>query len=233
MGVVDELRRRVEDELERCAVGRDHPFHRALVAGDLGRPELVELARQQWLFHVRFPAVLAALAAGCGDPQLRAPILTDAYEQDTGAVSGTGSRLQLWRAVASTWGVADQDLDEARALPTTDAMLAIQDWVARRPFVEAYVGIQIGVYAESAPHMPARRRAMEDAYRVVAPGLDYFAARAVADPVGESLEPIEPMVTSASIAPAAAALRLVLHARWSYFDGIAAASGWRERAASQ
>ncbi len=219
MAGLDELRRRVDAELDRCAVGRDNPAHRALVAGELGGEALRELACQQWAFHAGFPKVLAALAAGCDDRALRARILADAHDQETGALSGH-SRLDLWAAVAASWGLGARELEAAPMLPTTEAMLTIQESVARRPFPEAWIGIQIGVYGESAPHMEARRRAMERHYGVTGTSLDYFGLQAADDIVGTLLEPVAPLLADGGIDRALAALRLVLHARWNYFSGI-------------
>jgi len=60
-------------------------------------------------------------------------------------------------------------------------MLTIQESVARRPLPEAWVGTQIGVYGESAPHMEARCRAMERHYGVTGAGLDDFGLEAAED----------------------------------------------------
>ncbi len=228
MAGVDDLRRRVVEELDRCAVGRDNRVHRALVAGELPPAVLHELARQQWLFHAAFPGILAALAAGCPDPPLRARILADAYEQETGALSGVGGRLELWEAVCACWGIGSDELRAARPLPTTEAMLALQASVARRPFVEAYVGLEVGVYGESAPHMAARRAAMERQYGVSGSGLDYFSAQTVEDQLAALLEPIGPLLREEAVEPALAALRLVLHGRWNYFTGIGCAASGRD-----
>lgn len=222
MAVIEELRSRVAAELDSCAVGRDHPVHRALVAGRFSDAGLRELARQQWAFHAAFPKVLAALAAGCDDRPLRARILADAHDQETGALSGRG-RLEMWAAIAAVWGLHREDMEAAPLLPTTETMITIQEAVARRPFPEAWVGIQIGVYGESAAHMQARRIAMERDYGVTGAPLDYFAVQDADHVIGRLLEPVAPLLPADAVDRALQALRLVLHARWNYFTGIGAA----------
>lgn len=211
----------VRDAIEARAVGRDNPVHRAFVAGMLGRDALHELARQQWLFHEAFPGILATLAGECPDRVLRAVILAEAYEQETGKISGDGSKLELWERVCAALGVPAAELPYATPLPTTEAMLAIQRWVARLPFPEAYVGLLAGIVAESAPHMHERRTALEQHYDVAPEALAYFPREPATDPLPRILDAAWPLIESGrSAGRALVALRVVLHARWEYFSGV-------------
>ena len=221
----DEFGGCVHDELEACRVSRDHPVHRLLVEGGFTLPMLHELGRQQWAFHRAFPTSLALLAGGCPDPALRQSLLASAYEQETGGISGTAGRLELWERVCATWGLTPADLEASRPLPTTEAMNALQEYVARRPFGEAAAGLLIAVAGEAAPFMAARRAAMAAFYGVPEPALVYFTVQAAGDPVEEYAE-IAYRYSATRIEQAAAlrALRLVLHARWDYFSGIGRAS---------
>jgi pyrroloquinoline-quinone synthase len=216
------LRAGIAGELDRLAVGRDHPVHRALVAGALDRPALRQLATQQWHFHAAFPGILAALASQCRDRVVRGAILADAYDQESGALSGAG-RLEMWEAVCACWGLDRRALAGGTALPATEAMIALQASVARRPFAEGYVGIMVGVYGESAPHMEARRAAMERHYGVRPEALRYFGAQSTEDVVERVLRQIGSTATAQR--GALEALRLVLQGRWAYFSAIGGASG--------
>lgn len=203
-------------ELEACAPSRDHPFIAALVAGRATPAQLRELARQQWIFHQRFPPVLATLASRCAPADLAARVVAEA---DAQAGRDGPSRAERWAPIAAALGVDRAELADARALPTTEAMLETQAAVAALPHPAGYVAIQIGVNAESLPHMHARRAALVERYGVAAALADgYFGDFPGGDVVDALLAPVagqelDPTVTLD-------ALRVVLRARWAYFDGI-------------
>ena len=220
-----ELRRSVAAELDACAVGRDHPVHQALVAGTLDSAALRELGCQQWHFHAAFPSVLASLAGGCDDRALRADILADALEQESGRLSGGPSRLELWCDVSRQWGLTVEDLRESRSLPGTEAMIALQTSVARGPFPAGYLAIMVGVYGESAPHMGHRRAAMECHYGVRGEALRYFSDQQDPDRLDRFVATASRLLIPDQHGAALHALRLVLHGRWQYFTSIGQACG--------
>lgn len=214
----------VVTEIDRCAVGRDNPMHRRLVAGELTIPELRVWGVQQWLWHRAFPGVLATLAGRCPVPGIRADLLRRAALED-GALPAVGEgRCAEWERVAAAFGVTSADLAAAVAIPETEMMIAVQRMVAERPFVEGFVGLMAGVDGETQSHNAARRRTLAESYGVGDDALEYVRVPD-GDPVRRAVEAIEPHVDGASIGGALEALRLVLHARWNYFSGIARAAG--------
>lgn len=222
----DQFGRRVREVLDERRVGRDHPVHRMYLEGRLTRPLLLELGRQQWAFHRSFPGNLALLAGSCPDPTLRRRLLEEAYEQETGAISGTAGRVAQWERVCESWGLTPNDLASATVLPETDAMIATQELVVRRSFGEGAAGLLIAVGVEMAPFMQGRRQAMADAYGVMGPALEYFSAQVQGDPLDEYVDLMYPFNSTPRQQEAALrAIRLVLHARWEYFSGIGRASG--------
>ncbi|MDE2571873.1 MAG: hypothetical protein KGM44_05035 [bacterium] len=223
----DAFATRVREELERCAVGRDHPVHQMLVTGVLNTSTLRTLAVQQWAFHVTFPSFLATLAGGCPDRAWRARLLRDAHEQDR--QPGMIGRCEEWARVCAVWGISTTELEAGELLPTTEAMLAIQDYIAHRPFAEGFAGLMIAVNGEALPHMDARREAMVRCYGIDGTALAYFDGYTNGDPQA-LLDEWSAVVhrhtpTRSAQEEALRALRLVLHARWEYFTGIGRASG--------
>jgi pyrroloquinoline quinone (PQQ) biosynthesis protein C len=212
----------VETELDRCAVGRDNPTHRRLVAGELTAVERRVWGMQQWLWHRAFPGVLAMLAAQCPSPALRAEILRRAALEDGAVPAVSPGRCAEWERVAAALGASAGDL--ASAMPTleTEMMIAVQRMVAARPFAEGWVGIMVGVDGETQSHNAARREAMAGRYGVPEDALRYVRVPD-ADPVRAAIEAIEPHI-GASTEGALEALRLVLHARWNYFTGLTRAA---------
>jgi pyrroloquinoline quinone (PQQ) biosynthesis protein C len=220
--MTSELLRAVRDELDRCAVGRDNPTHRRLIAGGLTPAELEVWVGQQWLWHRAFPGVLAALAAQCPLLELRRSLLRRAARED-GALPGEGpGRCDEWERVAGALGVKVGTL--ASVLPTTEteAMIAIQRMVAARPFAEGWIGIMVGVDGETISHSPARRRALKESYGVPEEALAYVRLQE-GDPVAEAVAIVEPLPGDC-VSGALEALRLVLHARWNYFSAVGRAS---------
>ncbi|MEA2267691.1 MAG: pyrroloquinoline-quinone synthase [Solirubrobacteraceae bacterium] len=208
----------VSTELDRCAVGRDNPTHRRLVAGELTPAELRVWGAQQWLWHRAFPGVLATLAAQCPVPELRGALLRRASLEDGALAAESPGRCAEWARVAHALGVSGADLAAATPIAETEMMIAVQRMVAARPFAEGWVGIMVGVDGETQSHNAARRRTMNDRYGVPAAALEYVRVPD-GDPVAPALETIEPHLDGA-LDGAVEALRLVLHARWNYFSGL-------------
>jgi pyrroloquinoline quinone (PQQ) biosynthesis protein C len=212
----------VETELDRCAVGRDNPTHRRLVAGELTAVERRVWGMQQWLWHRAFPGVLAMLAAQCPEPDLRAGLLRRAALEDGAVPAVSPGRCAEWERVAAALGASARDL--ASAMPTleTEMMIAVQRMVAARPFAEGWIGIMVGVDGETQSHNAARRQTMAGRYGVPEEALAYVRVPE-SDPIRAAVESIEPHVGS-STEGALEALRLVLHARWNYFSGLTRAA---------
>jgi hypothetical protein len=99
-------------------------------------------------------------------------------------------------------------------------MVAVQRAVAARPFPEAWIGIIVGVDAETQLHSAARRRALSERYAVPEAALAYIRLPE-GDPVAAAVATIEPHLDGRADG-AVEALRLVLHARWNYFSAIGA-----------
>jgi pyrroloquinoline quinone (PQQ) biosynthesis protein C len=215
------LHARVLTELDRCPVGREHPTHRRLVAGELTRAELARWSIQPWQWHRAFPAVLAMLAAQSPVPGLRASLLMRAALEDGALPAQSAGRCEEWKLVCRALGVGPEQLAVGRPTAETETMIAIQTWAAARPFAEGWVGIMAGVDGETQMHTLARRHAMYVHYGVPEEALGYFQIPA-RDPVANAIAPLEPYLGELSLDRACEALRLVLHARWGYFSGIGA-----------
>jgi pyrroloquinoline quinone (PQQ) biosynthesis protein C len=219
------VERLVRAELDACSVGRDNPFHRALVTGEVTLAGLTVLAPQQWYFHRTFPGALARMAADCPDHALRGRILGDALEQDTGRLTGGVGRVRQWEQVAACWGISTDDLREGPVLPQTHAMVAMQRWTAQQPFGEAYLALLVATYVEAYPHMAARRQAMSDYYGVTGDALEYFAMPEADLPLADVVATSAPYLDDEAINRALICLRLVLRARFDYFSAIGARCG--------
>ncbi|HWF75231.1 MAG TPA: hypothetical protein VG186_17930 [Solirubrobacteraceae bacterium] len=209
-------------EIDGCAVGRDNPTHRRLVTGELTAGELGVWARQQWLWHQAFPGILEILAARCPVPEFKTS-LTRRAALEAGAIPAEGpGRCAEWAAVALALGIDGDELAAAVPTPETETMIAVQREVAARPFPVGWVGIMVGVDGETQSHNGARRRALRDRYGVPEAALAYVRVPA-ADPVEAIVGEIHPHVDG-SLAGMREAVRLVLRARWQYFNGIGRAA---------
>ena len=213
------LLRAVRAEVDRCAVGRDNPTHRRLVAGELSQDELKVWAVQQWLWHRAFPGVLAALAANCPLLELRQTLLHRAAVEDGALPEQSPGRCAEWALIAHELGVEISTLEVASPSPETEAMIAIQHAVAARPFGEAWIGIMVGVDGETLAHSADRRRALQDRYGVPQTALGYIRIPR-GDVIAEAVATVDssPGLRTAAVLEA---LRLVLHARWNYFSALA------------
>lgn len=226
MAAAQEFIRSLGDIIDERNIGRDNLIHRRLVGGEFTPEMLREWCRQHWLFIRAYPSYLCLVAGNAPDPQIRAEVVRIVYEWETGGISGSPSRIAQWEQVCEALGVTHADLSSARALPTTEAMLATQELVARRSFVEGAAGLLVGS-REGAPAVNARRDALASKYGVPDSSLSYFDAQTrLARPADNASLLASAATDELQQEAARAALRRVLNARWEYYSGIGRAFGW-------
>ena len=207
--------------LDGCAVGRDHPTHCALVAGQLAEPQLRALACQQWHFHRLFPTVLATLSNTAAGSPLEGPMvaLAEVHSRER-----PDSPLRKWATLCSELGIGLDDLEGSMPASATTSMIEMQRQTARPPVGATNVALMVGVFSEASPWLRDRRRAFGFHYGVSARGLAYFGQLEKTPPSAESsLRQGLAALRTEEYPEALERLRDVLCARWEYFTEIGAA----------
>lgn len=147
---------RISAAVDARAVCRDHPFHRALLAGEATPAQLRAFAVEQWHFHRRYPAVLAVLAERAAGTALADELSAAVAAQDP---ARPGSLLARWEKICRAWGIDPTPLVGRSPGPASLAVLGAQLTAARRPSPwVGYVVLTAAVTAETVPWMAARRR---------------------------------------------------------------------------
>lgn len=229
MGSVNALARILDAELERCRVSRDNPVHRRLLDGEFTPAMLREWGNQHWLYTAAYPGHLCLVAAAAPSYAARGFVLTIAYEEYAGSEARPQSRLGQWEDVCAEFGLSPTELRRAAPLPTTTAMLATQECLARRSFVEGAAALLVGARGESAPYGSERRRALVERYGVSPEAAQFFGGSSDAGRASKTIQIIAPYVNSAESRDAVRfAVRRVLESRWEFFSGLGRAFGWSD-----
>jgi pyrroloquinoline-quinone synthase len=104
-----------------------HPFYTKWVAGTLPMDALQDYARQYYAFESTFPRFISTLHSRSEDPQIRAALLDNLWDEEHGDLN----HQELWLRFADGVGVAREDVTEAERNPAT------------RDLVEAYSRVSI------------------------------------------------------------------------------------------
>jgi pyrroloquinoline-quinone synthase len=165
--------------LERESARRyhdEHPFHRRMHAGALGREELRAWVRNRWYYQTRIPIKDAIIVSKSDDPAFRRAWLRRIQDHD-GTEAHEGG-LAEWRRLARAVGIGDAELDDpAGILPgvrfACDAYVTL---VREGSLVEA---VASSLTERLAPDLLSRRVAAWERHYpwVDASALAYFRTR--------------------------------------------------------
>ncbi len=203
-----------------------HPFHVAMHAGTLTRPQLQAWVANRYYYQTRIPKKDALIVAKADDPAFRRMWLRRIVDHD-GAAPGDGSEggLAMWLRLAEGVGLERQRTERlADVLPgvrfACDAYLTL---VSRSPLVVAVASSLTEFFSPEI--MTTRVLAWERHYPWVSPELlEYFRAR-VPRATRDSREAIDYVVAHASTpelrAACVAALIEKCDILWALLDAVA------------
>lgn len=123
-----------------------HSFYRRWVEGTLPKASLQEYARQYFHFEASFPRFLSATHARCEDPQARAAILENLWDEEHGA----DNHRELWLRFAEGLGVDREDVLASEPNAATRALLETY-WSAAREEPTAAAVAAVHAYERQVP----------------------------------------------------------------------------------
>jgi pyrroloquinoline-quinone synthase len=112
-----DLVQRVDEAIDRRHL-LTHPFYTKWVAGELPRESLQEYARQYYAFESSFPRFLSALHSRCDQPDVRAALLDNLWDEE----HGDANHQELWLRFAEGVGV---NRDDVRAAPRNTSTVGL------------------------------------------------------------------------------------------------------------
>ena len=206
-----------------------HPFHRRMNEGDLGRRELQVWAANRFHYQASIPRKDAAILANCPEREVRRRWIRRIVDHD-GTADGEGG-IEAWLRLGQAVGLArDEVEDERHVVPGVRfAVDAYVTFARTRPWVEAVASSLTELFAPDL--MAERLAAFERHYSWIDPQrLAYFRARLTQAPRDSehALEVVtEYCRTPEEQADAAAALSFKCDVLWSMLDAIDRASADR------
>jgi pyrroloquinoline-quinone synthase len=195
-----------------------HSFYRAWLDGTLPRPALQEYAQQYFAFESNFPRFLSAIHSRCDQPDVRAALLDNLWDEE----HGESNHRELWLRFAEGIGV---DRDRVTAAEWNEATRALVDTYrsvsAQAPVVAAVAAVhayerQVPAVAQAKIDGLRRRYGIDDdrtlAFFEVHGTLDVEHSDAERRILGTAAADEEDAVVEAT--------RSALDAWWSFLDAV-------------
>src|SRR5579875_3910270 len=134
-------------ELQKMVAARrvfwDHPFVEKF-RPQLSRDQVRHWIEQQFYLTGRVHDLIGPLYVHCEDAQVRAEILNNLIEEETGKMSGSAPHPELYIRLGEALGSTRERMLNIQPLPET---LALRTWwiwlVEKRPFVEGLASVSV------------------------------------------------------------------------------------------
>lgn len=180
-GFLDDLDRRIVDRRKNTS-----PLYQLILDGKATAGLLQGFVLQRvpvkavWMRH------LLSIASRIEDPALRRPFVENAYEEETGALTGSKRHFDLFLDFGRAVGVAEERFAVEPQLPETDALVAHNLRVCNDTSVHFTVGVAAVVLLMEAqppivaPGGDSMLAVMRDQYRLPPEGYEFFVHHASA-----------------------------------------------------
>jgi pyrroloquinoline-quinone synthase len=155
-----------------------HPFYTRWVAGTLPMDAIQEYARQYYGFESAFPRFLSALHSRSADPEVRAALLDNLWDEE----HGEANHAELWLRFAEGLGVAREDVVGAERNEATRGLVdTYAGWSSRGPVAAGVAGLY--AYEAQVPRVAtAKVEGLKDRYGITDPRtLGFFETHATLD----------------------------------------------------
>jgi len=176
------------DQLDRMIAERrkmTSPLYQTILAGKATRRLLQQFVLHRWPIKSLWTRNILGIAARLEDYRLRAMLVENIYEEETGALSGSGRHLDSFAAFGASVGVSAERLARAPMTPETAAVVTHNVRVCNTD-VHFTAGVaSVLLLMEGQPPIVSDRGAsmltvMREDYRLPPEGYDFFVHHASA-----------------------------------------------------
>jgi pyrroloquinoline quinone (PQQ) biosynthesis protein C len=228
---------------------RNHPLFDLIERGALPKEQLRGFVKQFYqLFPKPFPKPIAAMFARCPeDPELERMWMENLMEEAEGGETGTAGHKQLYIRFAEALGIPSDELNAARPLPETQALLHWREVLLyQRTWLELYAAQGLCLEGTASGRMQRVVKGLVDHYGFQRDGKDieYWTLHMSVDEEHKKVAPYA--IEKYAISPyeqerVRQAVQTTLDIFWLTFDGIKRAfvdqdplyASWREPASSR
>jgi pyrroloquinoline-quinone synthase len=122
----------------------DHPFVQKFRRAELSKDQIRHWIEQQFYLTGRVHDLIGPLYVHCEDAKVRAEILNNLIEEETGKMSGSAPHPELYIRLGEALGSSRERMLNIQPLPETLAMRTWWIWlVDKRPFLEGLASVSV------------------------------------------------------------------------------------------
>jgi pyrroloquinoline-quinone synthase len=122
----------------------DHPFIAKFRRGELTREQVKQWVEQQFYLTGRVHDLLGPLYTHCEDASIRAEILNNLIEEETGKMSGSAPHPELYIRLGEALGSTREKMLTIAPLAESVALRSYWLWAVEKcPFVEALAAVSV------------------------------------------------------------------------------------------
>ncbi len=207
----------------------DHPWIQKFRRGELTKEQVRHWIEQQFYLTGRVHDLIGPLYVHCEDAKIRAEILNNLIEEETGKMSGSAPHPELYIRLGEALGSTRETMLHIEPLPESVALRTWWVWmVAHRPFVEGLASVSVAGEGQVPGAGNEFARILEEKYGLSHEQTAFWWVHEEADREhgGGALEIVSKMAqTDEEQKRVREVVRHTLELLWRFFDGLEAAYG--------
>ncbi|WP_327261395.1 iron-containing redox enzyme family protein [Streptomyces sp. NBC_01232] len=191
-GFVDDL-----DQMIRARRKMTSPLYRTILAGRASQPLLAGFVRHRWPIKNMWTRNILGIASGVEDHRLRASLVENVYEEETGALSRSKRHLETFADFGAAVGVDRDSLTTDDPRPETRAVIDHNISVCNSSEAHFTAGVaSVLLLMEGQPPIVDEQggsmlAVMRDVYQLPSSGLEFFVHHASADEGADGVSELE------------------------------------------
>ncbi len=213
----------------------DHPWVLKFRRSALSKEQVRHWIEQQFYLTGRVHDLIGPLYVNCEDAAVRAHILENLLEEETGQISKSAPHPELYIRLGAALGSSRETMQHIRPLPETVALRTWWIWVvAHRPFVEGLAAVSVAGEAQVPGAGDEFSRILEKDYGLTHEETAFWWVHEEADKDhgGGAVELVSKLAqTDEEQQRVRDAVDHTLELLWRFFDGLELAYGEQRRAA--
>lgn len=213
----------------------DHPWILKFRRAELSKEQICHWMEQQFYLTGRVHDLIGPLYVNCEDAEVRAHILDNLIEEETGRMSKSAPHPELYIRLGCALGSTRETMLTIHPLPESVALRTYWVWVvAHRPFMEGLAAVSIAGEAQVPGAGNEFARLLEEKYGLTHEQTAFWWVHEEADKEhgGSAIETVVKLAkTDEEQQRVRAAVDHTLELLWRFFDGLEVAYGQQRKAA--
>ncbi|MBM4258843.1 MAG: hypothetical protein FJ147_23440 [Deltaproteobacteria bacterium] len=213
----------------------DHPWIQKFRRAELSKDQIRSWMEQQFYLTGRVHDLIGPLYVNCEDAEVRAHILDNLIEEETGRMSKSAPHPELYIRLGCALGSTREKMINIHPLPESVALRTYWTWVvAHRPFMEGLAAVSIAGEAQVPGAGNEFARLLEEKYGLTHEQTAFWWVHEEADKEhgGSASETVSKLAkTDEEQRRVRDAVEHTLELLWRFFDGLDLAYGGMRKAA--